>query len=124
MIKLKDILIEQKLIEAPVADAPPPVQIVAPAGDHAYTKAAADGAGTPYIQKDIDFTGIGERGDLVSKTANIIKKFENSKDNPRGGYNKVKKLWFPHSSLEGGLGTIAYGHKLKKGEDYRKGGWS
>ncbi len=40
--------------------------------------------------------------------------------------NSVKKgfkdgRWYPHVSLEGGEKTIAYGHKLKKGEDFSKG---
>lgn len=29
------------------------------------------------------------------------------------GYNPTKKLWFPHESPEGGLPTIAYGHKIE-----------
>jgi GH24 family phage-related lysozyme (muramidase) len=29
--------------------------------------------------------------------------------------------WKPHHSVEGGSDTIAYGHKLKKGEDFSKG---
>ena len=40
--------------------------------------------------------------------------------------NSIKKgfkdgRWYPHVSLEGGEKTIAYGHKLKKGEDFSKG---
>jgi hypothetical protein len=121
MIKLKTILIEQKLIEAPVADQPPAIHFVVPHQTHAYSKSAADGAGKPYAQNNIDFSGMGDRGDLSAKAANIIKKFENSQENPRGGYNKSKKLWFPHASLEGGSGTIAYGHKIQNGEDFSKG---
>ena len=122
MIKLKDLLLKHNLItETPVADLPPPVQFVMPASDHAYGKAASDAAGTPYMQKDVDFSGIGERGALVTKAAAVIKKFENSKDNPRGGYNKDRKLWFPHASVEGGSGTIAYGHKIQRGEDFSDG---
>ncbi len=121
MIKLKSILIEQKLIEAPVADQPPAIHFVVPHETHAYSKSASDGAGKPYSQKNIDFTGVGERSELTDKAANVIKKFENSQDNPRGGYNKAKKLWFPHRSVEGGSDTIAYGHKLQKGEDFSRG---
>ena len=29
--------------------------------------------------------------------------------------------WYPHKSAEGGNKTIAYGHKLKAGEDFSKG---
>ena len=39
-----------------------------------------------------------------------LKIVENSK---RDGYNSNKKLWFPHKSPEGGMETIAYGHKIK-----------
>lgn len=40
--------------------------------------------------------------------------------------NSIKKgfkggKWYPHSSVEGGKKTIAYGHKLKTGEDFSKG---
>jgi len=121
MIKLKNILIEQRLIEAPVADLPPPVQFVVPHVTHAYQNAASDGAGTPYMQKNVDFTGIGEHGELMTKAAAVIKKFENSKDYAKGGYNKAKARWFPHKSLEGGSDTIAYGHKIQKGEDFSEG---
>lgn len=40
---------------------------------------------------------------------NLLKKVENG---PRIGFDKEKKLWFPHHSIEGGTDTIAYGHKL------------
>lgn len=39
----------------------------------------------------------------------------------RKGFNKEKKLWYPHKSFEGGSDTIAYGHKILPGEDYTKG---
>jgi hypothetical protein len=48
-------------------------------------------------------------------------KFENSKDDPNGGYNKQLKKWFPHKSLEGGSDTIGYGHKIQAGENFSKG---
>ena len=37
------------------------------------------------------------------------------------GYDKNKKLWFPHKSVEGGSDTIAYGHKIQSGEDFSAG---
>ena len=122
IIKLKDLLREQKLIETPVADLPPPeVRIVVPHAVHAYNQAASDAAGKHYTQPNIDFTGIGgrESDSLVkSKAANIIKGFENT---IKAGYNKVDKKWYPHKSLEGGSDTIAYGHKIQKGEDFSEG---
>lgn len=122
-IKLKDLLHEIQLKEAPVADLPPvePVRFAMPAAQHSYAKAAGDMAGKPYTQPNIDFRNVSDSGDLLNKAVNIIKAFENSKNNPRGGYNKQLKKWFPHKSLEGGADTIAYGHKLQPGEDFSKG---
>jgi GH24 family phage-related lysozyme (muramidase) len=40
------------------------------------------------------------------------------------GYDKKKKLWFPHRSYEGGMPTIGYGHKVKNAqelESFKKG---
>jgi hypothetical protein len=120
IIKLKDLLHEQKLIEAPVADLPP-VKFVMPPAQHAYAQPASNAAGKPYTQPDIDFSGTAKAEDVASKAANVIIKFENSKDNPKGGYNKQLKRWFPHKSLEGGSDTIAYGHKIQPGENFSKG---
>ena len=33
----------------------------------------------------------------------------------------VNNKWYPHKSVEGGTDTIAYGHKLQPGEDFRMG---
>ena len=122
IIKLKDLLHEHKILEV-VADAPPEVRFVMPHADHAYANPASSGAGKPYTQSNIDFSsdGRGSESNLEIKAANVIKRFENSVDNPRGGYNKAKKLWFPHKSLEGGSDTIAYGHKIQPGENFSKG---
>jgi hypothetical protein len=122
IIKLKDLLHEIQLKESPVADLPPPqVKFVMPPAHHAYAKAAGDAAGKPYTQPNIDFSARPQASEIVSKVANVIKQFENSTSNPSGGYNKQAKKWFPHKSLEGGSATIAYGHKIQKGEDFSKG---
>ena len=47
-----------------------------------------------------------------------LKYVENSN---KAGYNKDKKLWFAHKSVEGGSDTIAYGHKIQSGEDFSGG---
>lgn len=120
VIKLKDLLRELQLKEAPVADLPP-VQFVMPPAQVAYAKAASDTAGKPYTQPDIDFSGTGDDSQLISRASNVIKAFENSKNNPKGGYNKAVGKWFPHKSLEGGADTIGYGHKISKGENFSKG---
>jgi len=124
VIKLKNLLREIQLKEGPVAADLPPVKFVMPPADHAYGKAASDAAGKPYTQPNIDFRDISSGNSdsqLVSRAANVIKAFENSKNNPKGGYNKQLKKWFPHKSLEGGAATIAYGHKMQPGEDYSRG---
>ena len=51
----------------------------------------------------------------------LIMSYENSMVNPKGGYDKAKGKWFPHTSLEGGSDTIAYGHKIQTGEDFEDG---
>jgi len=45
-----------------------------------------------------------------------LKELENS---IKAGYNNG--VWKPHSSVEGGSDTIAYGHKLQKGENFSNG---
>ena len=50
-----------------------------------------------------------------------LKKYENSKGNPHGGWDKQTQKWFPHPSPEGGTDTIAYGHKLKSNSEYQNG---
>lgn len=58
------------------------------------------------------------------KTADFIQKlknWENNKKSSKGGWDEKQKKWFPHSSLEGGTKTIAYGHKLKTNSEYASG---
>ena len=119
IIKLKDLLHEHKIIEV-VADLPP-VKLIEPPAQHAYAQAAGNNAGKPYTQPNIDFSDRGDTNTLTMRAVNVIKQFENNMSNPTGGYNKAKKLWFPHKSIEGGSDTIAYGHKMQKGEDFSKG---
>ena len=57
----------------------------------------------------------------ASSPEQVLMSYENSKDNPKGGYDKGKGRWYPHKSLEGGSDTIAYGHKIQSGEDFSKG---
>lgn len=51
-----------------------------------------------------------------SRFLNYVKTAENE---TRKGYSGGR--WYPHRSVEGGTGTIAYGHKIKAGEDYSEG---
>jgi len=61
---------------------------------------------------------------MSSHYIDIIKKRENSKklSFEKSGWNSVKKRWYPHTSLEGGFKTIAYGHKLDKSGYFTIGG--
>ena len=47
-----------------------------------------------------------------------IKTIENGN---KVGFDKIKKLWFPHKSFEGGSDTIGYGHKIQNGENFNSG---
>lgn len=45
-------------------------------------------------------------------TNDFLAKIMNWENSIKAGWNSKKKRWFPHKSIEGGTGTIAYGHKL------------
>jgi len=57
----------------------------------------------------------------VSLDQSFVDYIKNVENAGKKGYNKKKKLWFPHESFEGGSDTIGYGHKIQKGEDFSKG---
>lgn len=46
----------------------------------------------------------------------FIEFVKNAENAGKVGYNAVKDQWLPHPSPEGGLPTIAYGHKIRKDE--------
>ncbi len=54
---------------------------------------------------------------INSKLANVIKGFENNKAYKPGGWDPIKKRWYPHPSPEGGLKTIGFGHKCKTAQE-------
>ena len=55
----------------------------------------------------------GYKGEFAAqKMADRIKAVENSKGNPRGGWDEATQRWYPHESKEGGEKTVAYGFKL------------
>jgi len=45
-------------------------------------------------------------------TDDFMQKVMQWENSIKAGWNSKKKRWFPHGSVEGGTGTIAYGHKL------------
>lgn len=54
---------------------------------------------------------------INSKLAAVIKNFENNKAYKPGGWDPIKKRWYPHPSPEGGLKTIGFGHKCKTAQE-------
>jgi hypothetical protein len=48
----------------------------------------------------------------ILKNQKFIEAIKSVENSVKAGFNKRKGLWFPHPSPEGGLATIAYGHKL------------
>ena len=102
-------------------DVPPEVSFITPPSHHSYAKAAGDGAGKQYFQGNIDFTSGESDNNIARQAAEVIKRFENNPNLKGGGYDKERKRWFPHRSIEGGTPTIAYGHKMKQSEDFASG---
>lgn len=49
---------------------------------------------------------------ITSDFMQKVMQWENNKAYKPGGWNDKKQRWYPHKSPEGGLPTIAYGHKL------------
>jgi hypothetical protein len=66
-----------------------------------------------YGDTDPDNIEDDPRGEYISEAKTYLMSKENSKDNPNGGWDEEKGLWFPHESFEGGLKTLAYGFKMK-----------
>ena len=56
-------------------------------------------------------------GYSITDAARRIMQVENSKDNPKGGYDAATDRWYPHRSYEGGADTIGYGIKLSNGSE-------
>lgn len=48
----------------------------------------------------------------LRRAVNLVKELENNKNLKSGGWDKSKKRWFPHKSIEKGEDTLAYGMKL------------
>lgn len=51
----------------------------------------------------------------------FIDYIKQSENGIRKGFNKKTNRWYPSPSVEGGSPTIAYGHKVKSGENFSKG---
>ena len=53
--------------------------------------------------------------------SSFIEYIKGAENSVKAGWDKNLKKWFPHKSAEGGKKTLAYGHKLKSGEDFSNG---
>jgi hypothetical protein len=119
MIKLKSLL--PKYVREAVDLPPPTVSFLTRPAWHSYAKPASDGAGKQYYQGNVDFNSGQSDGNVVTKAANVIKRFENDPKSPRSGFDKNKKRWFPYTDVGGKNLAIAYGHKVEQGEDFSQG---
>jgi LysM repeat protein/GH24 family phage-related lysozyme (muramidase) len=50
-------------------------------------------------------------------TPEFLEKIMRWENSIKSGWNEQKKRWYPHPSPEGGLKTIAYGHKCKTAQE-------
>ena len=60
----------------------------------------------------------------ILKNTKFVEALKNVENGVKAGFDKKKQLWFPHRSLEGGMPTIAYGHKVlnvQEHEVFKKG---
>lgn len=128
MIKLKDILKENKIVEDINTDVhhEPQVKFSMPQSAHVQNVSKPTRPNAPFVSKDQNISKkVAEIPDskLIDSAANVISSFENSKKFKKsvGGFDKDLDKWFPHKSLEGGSDTIGYGHKILPGEDFSKG---
>lgn len=55
----------------------------------------------------------------VSYRPGFLQYIKQAENGIRAGWNGSR--WYPHASFEGGAKTIAYGHKIVKGEDFSRG---
>ena len=72
----------------------------------------------PYTPTSQEKGGVDSYSTL---TNNFKQGVRNQENGIRAGWNETEKKWYPHKSVEGGSPTIAYGHKLKRGESFSKG---
>jgi hypothetical protein len=117
MIKLTDILkkVNKKIMEDVHADQQPVVKFSMPQATQVSKSDIPSGGNKPFVSKEKDLSKkVADLSDskIVDSAANIISSFENSMSNKRGGFNKSTGKWLPHDSVEGGMPTIAYGHKI------------
>ena len=130
MIKLTDILnkVNKKLMEDIHADQQPVVKFSMPQTAQVSKSDIPSGGNKPFVSKEKDLSKkVADTSDskIVDSAANIISSFENSTSDKRGGFDKSTGKWFPHASVEGGMPTIAYGHKITSNNElanYKKNG--
>ena len=97
------------------ADQQPVVKFSMPQTAQVSKSDIPSGGNKPFVSKEKDLSKkVADTSDsnIVDSAADIISSFENSMSNKRGGFDKSTGKWFPHASVEGGMQTIAYGHKI------------
>ena len=130
MIKLTEILnkVNKKLMEDIHADQQPMVKFSMPQAAQVSKSDIPSGGNKPFVSKEPNLSKkIADTSDsrIIDSAANIISSFENSMSNRRGGFDESTGKWFPHASVEGGMPTIAYGHKIISNSElanYKKNG--
>jgi hypothetical protein len=130
MIKLTDILkkVNKKIMEDVNTDQPPMVKFSMPQTAQVSRADIPSGGKKPFVSREKDLSR--KVADLsvskiVDSAANVISSFENNTSYKGGGFDKSTGKWFPHASVEGGMPTIAYGHKITSNselDNYKKNG--
>ena len=64
----------------------------------------------------VEMTPEQKRNLAIKDMARRLRQEENSKLNPKGGWDAFSGRWYPHDSHEGGAQTIGYGKKLSNGD--------
>ena len=110
------------------ADQQPVVKFSMPQTAQVSKSDIPSGGNKPFVSKEKDLSKkVADTSDskIVDSAANIISSFENSMSDKRGGFDKSTGKWLPHASVEGGMPTIAYGHKITSNNElanYKKNG--
>ena len=82
------------------------------AGATLFGSPNVDAANKPTVKKS-------NEKPLAISHSSFVGYLKNVENSIKAGYKNGK--WYPHKSFEGGTDTIAYGHKLKKGENFSSG---
>lgn len=71
--------------------------------------------GEPDVDPEADLAPVEEEGEEeeeVSQSSGLVDQLKQFENSVREGFDEQTQTWKPHTSVEGGRPTIAYGHKL------------